>query len=467
MMSVSRILKASLVSCLAIAHIGGGDAQTLSSEEDAATTKSAGFVYAVNIVLDEATSPLVLGIRDGQTAAQAAVEFCHEQGLDEDTQAALVPQLIKVLEEGIAEALGPNAPVTNDALSRSSSSAEHTDPNNSDSKGTQDLALDDPILTFGVSLDGEEERMLHYYAGQDPEEVAMAFCAESLVSSTPADEMARCSGGLSAHLAETISAADGSIVAEDLRSEQQQRDEEPQQPQQSETQEQREGSSVREPLMTVPLNINGIETVLEIFRESRAVELGSELCRRAEFGLEGSAMNSCLSQITEIAHRAIAAYNGHDGREELSQQVGTTDPFTFKVPVTLAGLKLHAEFKTSETPRESALRFCTPNLPKIESALGLELHEGENEEGDRDDDTNAPQEGSSVSEGRQSLREACAVIVEDAINAVLLGLRERVMEAEMMRANATDPSDNSQWLQEGGVEAEAWAASPVVADTMG
>lgn len=37
------------------------------------------------------------------------------------------------------------------------------------------------------------------------------------------------------------------------------------------------------------------------------------------------------------------------------------------------------------------------------------------------------QEGETfMSEERESLREACTVVVEDAINAVLLGLRERV-----------------------------------------
>lgn len=76
--------------------------------------------------------------------------------------------------------------------------------------------------------------------------------------------------------------------------------------------------------------------------------------------------------------------------------------------------------QTSETPRASALRFCTPNLRKIESALGLELYEGE------DEDMDASKEGGLMSESRESLREACTVIVEDAINAVLLGLRERV-----------------------------------------
>lgn len=65
-----------------------------------------------------------------------------------------------------------------------------------------------------------------------------------------------------------------------------------------------------------------------------------------------------LSQITEIAHRAITAYDGHDGKEERSQQAGTANPFTFKVPVTLAGLQLHAEFKVSafqRRRREAAL----------------------------------------------------------------------------------------------------------------
>lgn len=65
----------------------------------------------------------------------------------------------------------------------------------------------------------------------------------------------------------------------------------------------------------------------------------------------------------------------------------------------------------------SALRFCEPNLPAIESALGLEFVE---EDGD------IGQDKESMSEGRDALKQACAVVVEDAINAILLGLRERV-----------------------------------------
>ena len=70
-MSVARILLASLVTCLAIAHIGR-NAQSLSA--DAAMMATSGlFLYSVNIVLDDSTSPVVLGIRDGQTAAQVSL----------------------------------------------------------------------------------------------------------------------------------------------------------------------------------------------------------------------------------------------------------------------------------------------------------------------------------------------------------------------------------------------------------
>lgn len=125
--------------------------------------------------------------------------------------------------------------------------------------------------------------------------MAMTFCTENLVASTPAEELARCSDALSAHLAETIGAAD-SVATDDTQSEQQQQEGE-QHIQQLKTQEQKAATSVREPLMTVPLNINGIETVLQIFPESRAVELASELCDREEFGLEEASVSSCLSQV--------------------------------------------------------------------------------------------------------------------------------------------------------------------------
>lgn len=59
----------------------------------------------------------------------------------------------------------------------------------------------------------------------------------------------------------------------------------------------------------------------------------------------------------------------------------------------------------------------------IESALGLDAYEGEGEGRDEEGSTGV---GFFMSEGRKSLREACTVVVEDAINAVLLGMRERV-----------------------------------------
>lgn len=77
-MSVSRILVAGLASFLAIAHIGG-NAQTLSP--DAATMTSSGFLFSVDVFLDEsATSPVVLGIRDGQTVTQVGFRGFLREG---------------------------------------------------------------------------------------------------------------------------------------------------------------------------------------------------------------------------------------------------------------------------------------------------------------------------------------------------------------------------------------------------
>ena len=89
--------------------------------------------------------------------------------------------------------------------------------------------------------------------------------------------------------------------------------------------------------------------------------------------------------------------------------------------------------QASETPRVSALRFCGQNLPAIESALGVNIVDEVVPGGDDDDDDDDVVAGEGVGRGgggrgneRESLKEACAMVVEDAINAVLLGLRERV-----------------------------------------
>lgn len=56
----------------------GGNAQTLS--EDAATMASSGFLYSVDVLLDESTDPVVLGIRDGQTVAQVGLRDFPREG---------------------------------------------------------------------------------------------------------------------------------------------------------------------------------------------------------------------------------------------------------------------------------------------------------------------------------------------------------------------------------------------------
>lgn len=128
--------------------------------------------------------------------------------------------------------------------------------------------------------------------------MAMTFCSENLVSSTPAEDLVQCSDALSAHLAETLGAAD-SVATDHIRSDQQQQQQQlgGHQIDESSNQEPKASPAVREAVITVPLNINGVETVLQIFRESQAVELASELCLRDEFGLEESSTDNCISQV--------------------------------------------------------------------------------------------------------------------------------------------------------------------------
>lgn len=70
-MSLPRILVVSLVFYLAIAYIGA-NAQTSLSE--AAAVAPSGFLYSVDVVLDDSESPVVLGIHDGQTVAQVCLK---------------------------------------------------------------------------------------------------------------------------------------------------------------------------------------------------------------------------------------------------------------------------------------------------------------------------------------------------------------------------------------------------------
>lgn len=127
--------------------------------------------------------------------------------------------------------------------------------------------------------------------------MAAAFCTENLVSSSPPEALERCFDSLLAHITETLGAADSPSTHEPQVEQQMQQQQQQQPPEIHEELENSATSSVREPMMTVPLKINGLETVLQIFRESRAEELADELCRREEFHLEESSMDSCLSQV--------------------------------------------------------------------------------------------------------------------------------------------------------------------------
>lgn len=128
---------------------------------------------------------------------------------------------------------------------------------------------------------------------QDPMEVAVAFCTENLPPSSHSEAFSRCSSALAAHITERVDPARNPSSSEHRQQEEQ--------PQQSATG--KDAANNMEPWLTVPLNIDGIETALEIYRGSVAEDLADEICRRKAFGLEESSLESCLSQVKGVRVR--------------------------------------------------------------------------------------------------------------------------------------------------------------------
>lgn len=115
-------------------------------------------------------------------------------------------------------------------------------------------------------------------------EAAMGFCAENLPPSSHFEAFTRCSSALEAHIVDRIDPA-GNISSGHR--------------QQAQSQQNTTGEDAAdaEAWLTVPLNIDGIETALEIRKGAVVEDLADEICRRDEFGLTESSLESCSSQV--------------------------------------------------------------------------------------------------------------------------------------------------------------------------
>lgn len=131
---------------------------------------------------------------------------------------------------------------------------------------------------------------------------------ENLDPSSHSEAFTRCSETLSASIIERIGAASVSPSHDSQTTEQQRQQEQEQRQGQAPVQGgKEEGGDIREgdgdvvpkPLLTVPLNINGIETTLKMYEGSGAEGVAHEFCHREEFAFEGPSLNSCYSQVGE------------------------------------------------------------------------------------------------------------------------------------------------------------------------
>lgn len=121
--------------------------------------------------------------------------------------------------------------------------------------------------------------------------MAVAFCTEYLAPSSPLETLARCSDTLSANIQQRLG-IDNSPVGRDSETELRQ---------QVAMQEKQEETAIdQELLLTVPLNINGRETILRIYKESTPDGVADELCRREVFGFDKPSLDSCIHQVGYI-----------------------------------------------------------------------------------------------------------------------------------------------------------------------
>lgn len=122
---------------------------------------------------------------------------------------------------------------------------------------------------------------------QDPNDIASKFCAESLDSSSAPEAFARCSELLSAGIVERLLPLDASSD------------------QGYEVDGSKERRETASPWLVVPLNVDGLETTLQIHRGSIPEDLAGEFCRREEVAFNGATFDSCFSQASLYFFRLL------------------------------------------------------------------------------------------------------------------------------------------------------------------
>lgn len=122
---------------------------------------------------------------------------------------------------------------------------------------------------------------------QDPNNIASKFCAESLDSSSAPEAFARCSELLSAGIIERIPFFEASSA------------------QGYEMDGSKERRETAAPWLVIPLNVDGLETTLQIHRGSIPDDLAEEFCRREEVAFSVATFESCFSQASLYFSRLL------------------------------------------------------------------------------------------------------------------------------------------------------------------
>ena len=165
-----------------------------------------------------------------------------------------------------------------------------------------------PALFLRTSILYHDLRTTRHLLGfQDPADAAAAFCVENLDPSSHSEVFTRCSQTLSSSIVERASATnfgpnhDAQTVGQQQQQQQQQQQRQNQEAQGQANMNGREGEGdvgpSMKPLLTVPLNINGVETTLQMYEGSGPEGVAEEFCNREEFAFVGQSLSSCYSQV--------------------------------------------------------------------------------------------------------------------------------------------------------------------------
>lgn len=365
-------------------------------------------VLSLDVLLEGAkTGSAELILRKGQTTTQAATEFCDANGFLGSDKEELIPQLVRELETAITAEAGRRSVVVPAEIDGVISEIRHEAGNDIETESTtycqsiglyedtspecsttiasalwgavldsmaeditqlelnelQTLQIEPFELT--ISLDNAGPIPLIYDGKETPSQSAEAFCSLAM-SGTIEPAYNACLNGVTDAIKARIKYLQTQNIQEEVPA-----------------------LSV---LYTVPINLNGVETALDVVKGKSAAEMARSVCLRPDVGMRVNengevnqeAINDCIKQLSRVASKVLLYHSQLEDqqdeeqeqpteitRENLSDGSDTVEGTSnlLDIPFAIAGKTYTATVLRDETVVQASNRFCEENKDAILEAL--------------------------------------------------------------------------------------------------